>query len=188
MKTTEQNFSRSDMAKNVAAGGFAGAAYGLLLAVGFDWGIVLGLVTGMLFGMAVGLRLTRRPPKMRYPMYLFRRTMVVAAAFILGALFYSILLDRELSRPQALLAVLPALAGWAFLIISIGMIIASMDEMQRRIQIEAVAIGFAGTVILVGGYAMLGFADFPQVNWGVVIIVMAVMWLVGKLWTLWRYR
>ena len=63
-----------------------------------------------------------------------------------------------------------------------------MDEMQRWIQIEAIAIAFAGTAILVGGYAMLGFADFPQVNWGVVVMLMAAMWLVGKLWTLWKYK
>ena len=66
--------------------------------------------------------------------------------------------------------------------------IASLDELQRRIQTEAIAIGFAGTAIVVGGYALLQFAGYAQVNVGVVILIMSLMWLVGKLWTLWRYR
>jgi len=39
-------------------------------------------------------------------------------------------------------------------VISIGIAIASLDELQRRIQTKAIAIGFAGTAIFVGGYAL----------------------------------
>jgi hypothetical protein len=176
------------MFKNIVSTGITGAAFGLLMAAGFEWSIGLGLITGLLFGIAIGVRLTFKPPRMRYPMFRFRRIMVAAAVFLMGALIYSYLLDQPLSRFQAFLAILLPLAGWAAVVIFIGQAIASMDEMQRRIQIEAIAIAFAGTAILVGGYALLGFADYPQINWGVVIMLMSVMWLAGKLWTLWRYK
>jgi len=188
MKSNGQNHSKKEMLKNIVATGITGAAFGLLLAAGFEWSFGLGLVAGLLLGLAIGVRLTIKPPRMRYPMYRFRRIMVAAAVFLVGALVYSYLMDQPLSQFQAFLAVLLPLPGWAAVVICIGQAIASMDEMQRRIQIEAIAIAFAGTAILVGGYALLGFADFPQVNWGVVIMLMAAMWLVGKLWTLWKYK
>lgn len=188
MKSNGKINTKNEMLKNIVTTGITGAAFALLLASGFEWSIGLGLVIGLLFGMAIGVRLTIKPPRMRYPMFRFRRIMIAAAVFLVGALVYSYLLDQPLSQFQAFLAVLLPLAGWAAVVICIGQVIASMDEMQRRIQIEAIAIAFAATAILVGGYAMLGFADFPQVNWGVVIMLMSAMWLVGKLWTLWKYK
>jgi hypothetical protein len=38
------------------------------------------------------------------------------------------------------------------------MAIASLDELQRRIQTEAIAIAYAGTAIVCGGYGVLGTA------------------------------
>ena len=121
-------------------------------------------------------------------MYMARRMAYAGTFLLLASVVYAYLLDLELTRTQIILATLLPTVGWAALIISIGMAIASLDELQRRIQTEAIAIGFAGTAILVGAYSLLQFAGFGQINVGVVLLVMAVMWLVGKLWTLWRYR
>ena len=74
------------------------------------------------------------------------------------------------------------------MVITIGMAMASMDELQRRIQTEAIAIGFAITGVFVGGYALFQFSGLPHVNLGLVLFVMVAAWLLGKLWTLWRYR
>ncbi len=80
------------------------------------------------------------------------------------------------------------LAGMGCVVISIGIAIASLDELQRRIQTEAIAIGFAGTAIFVGGYALFQFAGLSEVNVGLVLFAMSGFWLAGKLRTLWRYR
>ncbi len=72
--------------------------------------------------------------------------------------------------------------------VSMGMMIASLDELQRRIQTEAIAIGFAGTAIIVGGYALLQFTGFAEINIGIMLVIMSLMWLIGKLWTMWKYR
>ena len=89
----------------------------------------------------------------------------------------------------AILAALLPIAAWAFLVVTLGMAIASLDELQRRIQTEAIAIGFAGTVIVCGGYGLLGLAgNLPALNWGLVLFVMVFMWFIGKMWTMWRYR
>ena len=113
---------------------------------------------------------------------------MAATFFFLASYVYSILADQELSQSQAFLVTLIPWAGWIAVVVSIGMMIASLDELQRRIQTEAIAIAFAGTAIAVGGYALLQFLGYPQINIGIALMMMSLMWLVGKLWTLWRYR
>lgn len=188
MNTTKgKNFSSEDM-KTILTSSVAGAAMGLLYAYGFEFGILVGLLGGAFFGAAIGVRISRRPPKMRYPMSLLRR-MLIAATFMLVASFcYSYLLDQNLTQAQRFWAALLPLAGWTVLIVSIGMAIASLDELQRRIQTEAISISFAGTAIFVGGYALFQFAGLAEINIGVVLLAMALMLLVGKLWTLRRYQ
>jgi hypothetical protein len=181
MKSTEET-------KNVITASIAGASMGLLFAYGFEVGIGIGIVVGALFGAAIGFRISRRPPKMRYPLVLLRRMLMAATFFLLTSFGYSYLLDQDLSQSQQLWAALLPLLGWATLVVSLGMAIASLDELQRRIQTEAIAIGFAGTAIFVGGYALFQFAGLGEVNVGLVLLVMSLMWLLGKLWTMWRYR
>jgi hypothetical protein len=174
--------------KTLSVAGLTGAMLGLLYSSIFEFGVIVGLAIGALFGLAIGYRIIRNPPKMRYPMYLLRRTLMAAAFLFLTTYFYNILTDQDLSQSQAFLATLLPWSGWVALVVSIGVMIASLDELQRRIQTEAIAIGFAGTAIIVGGYALLQFVGYAQINIGIVVLIMSLMWLVGKLWTLWRYR
>ena len=188
MKAVEQNISTIEERKNIIATSIAGASWGLLYAYGLEIGIGVGLLGGALFGAAIGFRISRRPLKMRFPMALLRRILFAAAILLLASFGYSYLLDQNLSQSQQLwIALLPTL-GWAALVISIGMAIASLDELQRRIQIEAIAIAFAVTAIFVGGYAVFQFAGLADVNVGIVLLVMSFAWLMGKLWTMWKYR
>lgn len=187
MNTTKEiNFSSEDM-KTVLTSSLAGAALGLLYAYGFEFGYLVGLLGGAFFGAAIGFRISRRPPKMRYPMSLLRRILIAATFMLVASFCYSYLLDQNLTQGQRIWAALLPLAGWTAMIISIGMAIASLDELQRRIQTEAIAIGFAGTAIFVGGYALFQFAGLAEVNIGIVLFAMSLMLLVGKLWTLRRY-
>ena len=126
---------------------------------------------------------------MRYPTFMVRRIILTAAFLMLVGLGYAGVLFRGWTGTRAILAALFPIAVWAFLVVTLGRAIASLDELQRRIQTEAIAIGFAGTVIVCGGYGLLEIAGVvPALNWGLVIFVMTFMWFVGKMWTLWRYR
>jgi hypothetical protein len=174
--------------KTLIVAGVTGAALGLEYSTVIGIGIVLGLLIGALFGMAIGVRITRKPPKMRYPMYLLRRTLLAAAYLFLTTYAYDILTNQELSQTQVFLVSLLPWSGWTALVVSMGMMIAHLDELQRRIQTEAIAIGFAGTAVLVGGYALLQFNGYAKINIGIVILIMSFMWLIGKLWTMWKYQ
>lgn len=186
MNTTKP-FSNEDT-KTILSVSVAGAAMGMLYAYGFEFGIPVGLLGGAAFGAAIGVRISRKPPKMRYPMALLRRILFAATFMLLSSFGYSYLLDQNLSQSQQIWAALLPLAGWVAFVISLGMAIASLDELQRRIQTEAIAIGFAGTAIFVVGYALFQFAGLANVNVGVVLFAMSFFWLIGKLWTLWKYR
>ena len=187
MKEPVQPVSSSELRKNLAAGAGAGGALGVAFGIGYE-SLLLGVPVGILFGLAIGYRLSRMPIKMRYPMYMTRRMLLAGALFMLTSSGYLYALDNGWSGGQAVLAAIPAIVAWGLLVVVIGSAIASLDELQRRIQTEAIAIGFAGTAIVAMGYGLLEFAGVAQVNWGLIPLVMGVMWLAGKLWTMWRYR
>ena len=188
MKETVEPISSSETRKNIITGAVAGGMLGVAYGYGFG-NLWLGIVVGTLFGMAIGFRISRVPIKMRYPTFMIRRILLAAAFCVLVGVGYATLLDRGWTGTPAILTALFPIAAWAFLVITLGMAIASLDELQRRIQTEAISIGFAGTIIVCGGYGLLEVAGIlPAFNWGFVIFVMVVMWFIGKMWTLWRYR
>jgi hypothetical protein len=188
MNVNERPLSSSETRKNIATGVIAGLVIGLVFGFAYEsyWiGIPLGILVGLIFGF----RLARVPIKMRFPMYLVRR-MLLAGVLCLSLTFgYAVLVDRGLARTQILLAAILPILSWLLVVLSIVTAIASLDELQRRIQTEAIALGFAGTVFVCGVYGLLGVADVvPALNWGLVIFVMVFMWFLGKMWTMWRYR
>lgn len=188
MNTEKRRSLGNEEIRTVIMTAITGGAFGLLYGYGFEISLWLGILIGVTVGAAIGFRLSKRPPRMEYPMAIFRRIMMAATFLLLTSFGYSYLLDQGLSQAQQYWAAALPLLGWSILIISIGTAIASLDELQRRIQTEAIAIGFAGTAVFVGGYALFQFAGMAEVNVGIVIFAMSLFWLAGKLWTLWRYR
>ena len=129
------------------------------VAFGYAFGSLwFGTVIGILFGLAVGYRINRARIKMRYPNFMIRRVLLTATFCILVGMGYAVLLDQGWTGTRVILAAVFPIAAWAFLVVTLGMAIASLDELQRRIQTEAIAIGFAGTVIVCGGCGLLGLA------------------------------
>ncbi len=72
-----------------------------------------------------------------------------------------------------------------------GVIVSSisrLDEMQRRLQFEALAMAFAGTALVAFGYGFLEGAGLPRLSMFVVWPVMGALWFVGVMIGNWRYR
>jgi len=188
MDTSRVEKNKKDLILNVLSTSLTGASLGLLYAYGLEFSMLIGFLGGAAFGAGLGFRITRKPPRMRYPLYMLRRVLLAAAFMLLASMLYSYLLDQGINQTQRYwISILPLL-GWGAVVFTIGLAIASLDELQRRIQTEAIAIGFAISAIFVGGYALLQFAGLPKVNLGLALLVMSAAWLIGKLWTLWRYR
>lgn len=77
--------------------------------------------------------------------------------------------------PLILTPVIPAIFG----IISFMRFMSRMDELQRRIQFEAIAFGFASTAILTFSYGFLELIGFPHINWFIVFPLMTTLWGIG---------
>lgn len=63
-----------------------------------------------------------------------------------------------------------------------------MDELQRRIQLEALGFAFAGTALLTFSYGFLEGLDYPKLTMFTVWPVMAVLWAVGLAMARRRYK
>ena len=179
--------SKEDLRRNTAIGFIIGLMLGGLfdLLTG-DYGI--GTILGMVLGSVIGYIAPQRVYLMEYP----RRTVLML--ILTGTLFFvaffatNTALERELSPTlRVILAFVPILPGILF-IGSIGYALSNLDEMQRRIQFDAIAIGFGITALATLTIGMLGMTGFPQPSWLLVPLIMTVAMLIGKMWTRWKYR
>jgi hypothetical protein len=92
--------------------------------------------------------------------------------------------DRAARIAISLAPMIPAL----LLCMSIVGIIRRSDEMQRRLQLEAFAFGFAGIALATFSYGFLENAGFPRLSAFTVWPVMCGLWLTGVLLGHLRYR
>lgn len=98
------------------------------------------------------------------------------------------------TQPAALvrvvLALLPVIPS-ALYILAVVRSIRSMDELQRRIQLEAVTFAFVGTLILSLMYGMLQKSGFFRAwawDWEGIWLMMFGLWLVGYFAAVRRYQ
>lgn len=86
--------------------------------------------------------------------------------------------------PVALAPMLPALGVcWA-----VYRQLDRMDELQRRVQLEAFAFAFAGTALITFSYGFLEGIGYPRLPMFAVWPLMAVLWIIGGAVSSRRYR
>ena len=86
--------------------------------------------------------------------------------------------------PLALAPVIPVI----FAMIAYMRYISRVDEMQRRIQFEALAFGFGSAGILTFSYGFLEMVGFPHISWIFVWPLMIALWGIGGGIAARRYR
>ena len=62
-----------------------------------------------------------------------------------------------------------------------------MDELQRRIQLNAISFGFGATAIITFTYGFLELVGFPTISYIWVLPLMVVLWGVGAAVAAQRY-
>ena len=117
------------------------------------------------------------------------RPLLVPFVFYIGALIFSFnWLD---ANPEASLrvvvALIPMIPG-VFIAIDIVHSIQQLDEMERVILLEGMAISFMATFALMISMGLLGAVGVQQLNGSYVALFMVVLWLIGKLWGHRRYQ
>jgi hypothetical protein len=87
---------------------------------------------------------------------------------------------QENSLWRYLIALLPMVPG-VWIAIGVYRAIKKLDELERLILLEGIAVSFVGTFILVLSLGLLQIAGFSSVNGVYIGFFMVVLWLIAKL-------
>jgi hypothetical protein len=95
-------------------------------------------------------------------------------------LFVSVaLIQRDPQSPwRYALAVAPVVPVF-FALLGVTRLLGNLDELQRRIQLEALGFGFAATSMLTFAYGFLEDVGFPMLSYGWILPLMAMCWGLG---------
>ena len=92
--------------------------------------------------------------------------------------------DSPWRYPLAVIPMLPFFYG----IRAYVLYLRRVDELERRIAVESLAIAFGGAASITFGYGFLENVGLPHVNWMFVWPVMAGLWIIGGMITRRRYQ
>lgn len=170
-------------------------------AIGFVLGMLLGglvgsytgnyglaIVTGMILGALLGYRSAGRLNLMEYSPRAMRYLIVSGLLFFSTLMAFSYLIDRQNGSSFGVMAALLTVLFAALFTLAVGYAISTLDDLQRRIQVEAIAIGFAITGLIVLLIGLLGLTGMSQPDWLLVTPIMIGGWVIGKLLLRLRYR
>ena len=118
----------------------------------------------------------------------YTREFLTAMAAYVIAVFLTVRftpdIDPVLRVPWVMIPLIPAAFGLRAYLRFLG----RMDELGRRIQLEALAFGFGAAGMLTFGYGFLENAGFPQLSYVFVFPLMIFLWGIGGAIASRRYR
>ena len=116
----------------------------------------------------------------------FVAALVAYAALLL--LSRALLADRSVAGPlDVLIALLPAPAGVALLVIAIREFV-SQDELEQRIRLLALAVSFGGTVLVALSWGFLEGVGFERLSGFAWLGVLVAFYGAGLIWARALYR
>lgn len=124
----------------------------------------------------------------KFRRYVFELSVALAAYIICLVLSLQLLSvggQGELMRLA--LTLLPMLPGIAICWVVLRGL-RRLDELARKIQLEAIGVAFAGTALVTFSYGFLENIGLPSVSMFVVWPLMASLWFVGTIIGQLRYR
>ena len=86
--------------------------------------------------------------------------------------------------PIAVTPVVPFMYG----IVAYARYLQSVDELQQRINLEALAIAFGATAAITFCYGFLEHVGLPHINWWWVWPVMGASWILGNEYAVRKYK
>jgi hypothetical protein len=125
-----------------------------------------------------------KPAVRRYLVELMSVITLYACALALSGALLRAWPEGAVRIPIALLPMLPAL----LIPVVCVRFLRQADELQQRIQLEALGFAFVGTAVITFGYGFLEVIGFPSPGAFAVWPLMGALWLAGLGLARWRYR
>jgi hypothetical protein len=86
-----------------------------------------------------------------------------------------------------IVASVPSVAA-VFVLVAYSRYLRQTDELQRLIQLQALALGFGGGFFAICGYSLFEELGAPATEGVDIVVVMPVLYTIGVLVGTWRYR
>ena len=118
----------------------------------------------------------------------YTRELGLAMAAYVIVVLVSIKFVGDLEQPIKTLVALTPLVPAALALTAYLRFLSRMDELGRRIQLEALAFGFGAAGMLTFAYGFLENAGFPQLSYVFVFPLMIFLWGIGGAIAARRYR
>ena len=118
----------------------------------------------------------------------YTRELGLAMAAYVIVVLISIRVVGGLDQPIKTLVALTPLIPAALALSAYLRFLARMDELGRRVQLEALAFGFGAAGMLTFAYGFLENAGFPQLSYIWVFPTMIALWGIGGAIAAYRYR
>jgi hypothetical protein len=118
----------------------------------------------------------------------YTRELGLAMAAYVIVVLVSIKLVGSLEQPIKTLVALAPLVPAALALSAYLRFLSRMDELARRIQLEALAFGFGAAGMLTFAYGFLENAGFPHLSYLWVFPLMIGLWGIGGAIASYRYR
>jgi hypothetical protein len=109
-------------------------------------------------------------------------------AYVLVLVVSVALIRRDPQSPWLYALAVAPVAPAFFALLGFIRFLGRMDELQRRIQLEAIGFSFAATSMLTFTYGFLEDVGFPQLSYGWILPLMVMLWGLGLGFASRRYR
>ncbi|MDT1063749.1 hypothetical protein RM190_17930 [Paracoccus sp. CPCC 101403] len=116
--------------------------------------------------------------------FVFGLTAYIVVLIVSQRMLASIGPDSTMTPLLAVAPIIPAV----FICGVVVQAIRNLDEMQRKLQLEALAVAFAGTALITFGYGFLEGNGLPKLSMFAVWPLMSALWFTGVMVGLLRHR
>lgn len=113
--------------------------------------------------------------------YLRRLAIAIGSYVVLLLAALAIVMRLDPQSPWRWLVMALPLPALVLVVLAVGRYVVEADELQSRIQLQSMTIGFAAGSAITFGYGLMQIAGAPSVSWLWVWPVYAAGWLVASL-------
>jgi hypothetical protein len=190
-RPTDESYDfRARIGVGASLGALLGASLGALIFVS-PQAVIIGMIIGAGLGAAVGSRIKSQAFQfiwIEYSREVGRRLVFSVILFLAPfSLFIYFLKVGTTPAIEILLLSATSIAG-LFLIYSVGYVISQLDDLLRKIILEAIAIGFGLSLFIFLVLGLFSLAYPIPSRWLIAFIIMLTSMLLGRLVVAVKYR